>query len=108
MKKEMKYILAQEFITKHLKINPTSGDIVRAARITNDFTLDDLCSITGIAKSFLSNIENNKRKIGVQSALKIAAALGLHPATILFPEGSDSPLKRKIEQRREQFLKKRS
>lgn len=108
-KKKIDATDSQEFIAKHLGKNITSGDIVRAARLSMSFSQDELAELTGIKKSFISTIENNKRKIGVSSALKIAAATGLHPATILFPKGfMNTDAVKEIERKRNLLLKKKA
>lgn len=53
------------------------GDRIRAAREKRRWTQDQLASAAGISKGFLSDIENDKRNISSESALKIADALGI-------------------------------
>lgn len=54
---------------------------------TDGMTLEELSEVTGIDKGNLSAIENDRKPIGVKAATKIGLAIGLHPATILFPNG---------------------
>ena len=44
-------------------------------------------SITGIAEANISSIENDHLEIGVKRAALFAAAFGVEPSLILFPEG---------------------
>jgi transcriptional regulator with XRE-family HTH domain len=53
------------------------GDRVRAAREKRNWTQEQLAEAAGISKGFLSDIENDKRNISSESALKIADALGI-------------------------------
>jgi transcriptional regulator with XRE-family HTH domain len=53
------------------------GDRVKAAREKRNWTQEQLAEIAGISKGFLSDIENDKRNISSESALKIADALGI-------------------------------
>lgn len=65
----------------------STGEMVRAFRKARSFTLDKLAEITGIPITNLSAIENNKIDLGVKRAGMLAAALGVHPQDILFPNG---------------------
>ena len=56
---------------------PQSGDRIRAIRGQRNWTQEELAEAAGISKSFLSDIENGKRNISSESALKIADALGI-------------------------------
>ncbi len=65
----------------------TVGMTVRAYRKRWGFTLEEVGKLTGISKSNLSAIENDKVDLGVKRAGLLAAALGVHPQRILFPNG---------------------
>ena len=56
---------------------PQSGDRIKAARENLNWTQEQLAEAAGISKGFLSDIENDKRNISSESALKIADALGI-------------------------------
>ena len=56
---------------------PQSGDRIKAARENLNWTQGQLAEAAGISKGFLSDIENDKRNISSESALKIADALGI-------------------------------
>jgi transcriptional regulator with XRE-family HTH domain len=53
------------------------GDRIKAAREKRNWTQEQLAQAAGISKGFLSDIENDKRNISSESALKIADALGI-------------------------------
>lgn len=53
------------------------GDRIKAARERRNWTQEQLAEAAGISKGFLSDIENDKRNISSESALKIADALGI-------------------------------
>jgi transcriptional regulator with XRE-family HTH domain len=56
----------------------TLGDRIRDARETRKkWTQDDLAKETGLSKSFLSEIENDKRTPSAGNVLRIANALGV-------------------------------
>jgi hypothetical protein len=58
-----------------LRASRTSGEVLWCYRDNAGITLDELAEKSGIAKSHLSEMENNKRPIGVKSAKKLATAL---------------------------------
>ena len=72
----------------NLDNSPTTiGQIVRAFRKGCGFTLNILSEITGIPETHLSQIENDRIDLGIKRAEILAAALGVRPQDILFPEG---------------------
>lgn len=79
-------IEALEFIDTLIEGNITPGKIIQARRESLGLTQKDIADITGLKTTFISAVENDKRNIGVQTATKIAAAIALHPSSILFPE----------------------
>lgn len=84
----------------------TPGQIVRARRESLGLTQKDVSELTGIKTTFLSAVENDKRNLGVDTASKIAAAIGLHPSSILFPDDFDVDKEiAKIIKKREKLLK---
>ena len=69
------------------QVQTTSGGVIKAFRKNFHITQTELAEITGIAETNISAIENNKIDIGVKRAVFIAAALGIDPSLILFPNG---------------------
>ena len=58
-----------------LRKSRTSGEVLWCYRDNAGLTLDELAEKSGIAKSHLSEMENNKRPIGLRTAKKLAEAL---------------------------------
>ncbi len=58
-----------------LSASITSGQVLACYRDNAGLTLDDLSKKCGIAKSHLSEMENDKRPIGVKTAKMLAEAL---------------------------------
>ncbi len=56
---------------------PTPGDRIREAREAKGWTQEQLGDKAQISKGFLSDVENNKRNVSAENALKIADALGI-------------------------------
>ena len=71
-------------------INTTPGGVIKAFRRNFQITQQELAVVTGIAETNLSAIENDKIEIGIKRAVLIAAALGIDPASILFPHGYEA------------------
>ena len=104
-----KEINALEFLDKLIEGNITPGRVIQARREVLGLTQKDVSEITGLKTTFVSAVENNRRNIGIQTASTLAAALGLHPSSILFPEGItlDKDLE-KIVKKRIQILKRKA
>jgi transcriptional regulator with XRE-family HTH domain len=68
----------------------TPGQVMRAKRKNFGITLEEVEDATGISQSNLSLYENDKKKIGLVQATKIALVIGLHPMSILFPNGLEN------------------
>ena len=60
---------------QELRKSRTSGEVLWCYRDNAGLTLDELAEKSGIAKSHLSEMENNKRPIGLKTAKKLAEAL---------------------------------
>jgi len=61
------------------------GQSVRIARELNELSQNELAGLTGIAQSTISAIETDRVKLGADRAKKLARALKVHPAVLLFP-----------------------
>lgn len=82
------------------------GKTVRAIRKHLGLTLKDVEEITGIAESNLSSIENDKIDITKHYAEVLGVVLGLHPSSILYPNGTfkkDKGIK-EIENKAKKFI----
>lgn len=93
-----------------VKDEATPGDMLRAFRKREGFTLKDMEAITGIKESNLSALENGRIGITQHYAEIFAAALDVHPTAFLYPDGEfkkDAEIIR-IEKKRHQILKKKS
>lgn len=98
----------ENLINKNLKEKSTSGSLLKAFRKSLNLTQNDLAEITGMKRPNLSALENGEH-MTVQNAEKFAAALGIHPSTLLYPNGEF--VKKgdliKIEQKAAQVLKRK-
>jgi transcriptional regulator with XRE-family HTH domain len=97
----------QDFFSLKLE-KATPGQVIKAFRRNFKITLKELGEITGISQTNLSAIENDRVDIGVRRAVLIAAALGVEPSVILFPEGFESPYQdeiNRVKKAAKQFFK---
>ncbi len=75
----------------------TPGKVIRAVRKNFNITQQELAEVTGIAETNLSAIENDKIEIGVKRAVLIAAALGIGPSGLLFPNGYETVYQKDVK-----------
>lgn len=74
------------------------GARIRATRLSKTLTLEDLSEKTGLSKSFLSNVENNRTSPSINSLEKIAQSLEI-PISVLFLQRNFIPQIVTAEQR---------
>jgi transcriptional regulator with XRE-family HTH domain len=82
--------MGDKFLELLSKLDPSelsSGILVRSIRKTLGFTLKEIEEITGIKEQNLSALETSKMDMTKHYAEILGAALGVHPSTILFPNG---------------------
>jgi len=97
---------ALSFIDSLIGEEVTSGKIVRSRRLTLGMTQKDLAELADMKTTFISSVENDRRSLGVHGATKLAIALGLHPSSILFPNGVEmSKELKRILRNRERYIK---
>jgi transcriptional regulator with XRE-family HTH domain len=63
----------------------TPGQAVRITRDFAELSQAELASRAGLAQGTLSAIESGKANLGAERAKRLARALGVHPAALLFP-----------------------
>lgn len=73
------------FVKSKTRLELTSGAAVRIAREMLGLSQNDLAKKCKIPQSTISGIEANKIALGVERATKLARALHVHPAVLLFP-----------------------
>ena len=100
---------AKDFFNDFFTEKVTPGRVIKANRKNLKITLEEISLLTGIDTGNLSSIENDKKQVGVKTAIKIGLALGLHPSSILFPNGYqiEDPEIMSIKKKSEVFLSKK-
>jgi transcriptional regulator with XRE-family HTH domain len=75
-----------DFVKSKKRVNLSPGDSVRVAREMLGLSQNDLAQKCKIPQSTISGIESDKISLGVERAKKLAIAMGVHPAVLLFPD----------------------
>jgi transcriptional regulator with XRE-family HTH domain len=66
------------------------GDSVRIARELQEMTQAELAKACGIPQPTLSSLESGRVTLGAERAEKLARALKVHPAVLLWPNWDES------------------
>ncbi len=64
----------------------TVGEAVRVTRELQELTQSELAVRAGLSQPIISGIEGGRIALGVERAKRLARALRVHPAVILFPD----------------------
>jgi transcriptional regulator with XRE-family HTH domain len=64
----------------------TSANVIRKLRLELKMSQLDLAKASGLTQTEISGIESGRIQIGMKRALKLAKALRVHPAIVLFSE----------------------
>jgi transcriptional regulator with XRE-family HTH domain len=75
-----------EFRPARSRLPLSRGDTVRITRELQDLTQAELSEASGIPQPTISAIEKGRVTLGIDRAEKLARALKVHPAVLLFPQ----------------------
>ena len=70
--------------TSHAVVTP--GESLKMIRELQGYTQEQLAELSGIKQSNISALERNSAQFGRERCLKLAKALRVHPAVLLFPD----------------------
>ncbi len=70
------------------------GDSVRIARELQEMTQAELAAASGIPQGTISSLEKGRVTLGAERAEKLARALKVHPAVLLWPNWEEGEAKR--------------
>jgi len=73
------------YIPARVRVALTPGDSVRIARELQQMTQAELAEASGIPQPTISSIESGRATLGAARAEKLARALEVHPAVLLWP-----------------------
>jgi len=74
-----------EYIPARVRVALAPGDSVRIARELQEMTQAELAEASGIPQPTISSIESGRVTLGAERAEKLARALKVHPAVLLWP-----------------------
>ncbi len=97
-------------VLNEIDSKPTApGELVRSARQRFDLTQEEVCGLTGLRRENLSALENGRVQMTAHYAELFGAVFGLHPASILFPNGQQERTGKllAIEKKARELLRKK-
>ena len=77
------------YVPARTRVRLTPGDAVRVAREAQEMTQAQLAAACGIPQGTISSLESGRATLGDVRAEKLARALRVHPAVLLWPNGWD-------------------
>jgi transcriptional regulator with XRE-family HTH domain len=90
MASRIKKAKAPAHVAARTRVALTPGNSVRIARELQEMTQAELASETGLAQGTISSIESGRVTLGAGRAEKLARALRVHPAVLLWPNWDES------------------
>jgi transcriptional regulator with XRE-family HTH domain len=73
------------YVAAHARVKLTPGDSVRVIRELQELTQVELAAASDVPQSAISAIECGRAALGAERAEKLARALKVHPAVLLWP-----------------------
>jgi transcriptional regulator with XRE-family HTH domain len=86
---------AARYVPARVRVRLTVGQQVRNVRELQEMTQGELAKSSGVPQPTISSIEADRVSIGVERAEKLARALKVHPAVLLWPNGWDATVETK-------------
>ena len=74
------------YMPERTYVEMTSGAMLRTLRELQEMTQTDLEKASGVPQTTISALETDSINLGVERARKLAAALKVHPAILIFPD----------------------
>lgn len=76
----------KDFTIEKVRCVVTPGKSLKILRDFQEMSQNELALLSGISQSNISAFENGSKQMGRDTAIKLAKALKVHPAVILFPD----------------------
>lgn len=89
----MASIKKSDFRPARVHVTLTPADSVRITRGFQEMTQHELAKASGVPQSAIAGIESGKVPLGADRAEKLARALKVHPATLMWPQWEAEPAK---------------
>lgn len=87
-------VLKKGFARARTRVVLSPGDSLRIARELQEMTQGELAAASGIPQGTISSLEKGRVTLGAERAEKLARALDVHPAVLLWPNWEESEAKR--------------
>jgi transcriptional regulator with XRE-family HTH domain len=85
---------SKTYVPARVRVDLTPGDSVRIARELQEMTQAELAAASGISQGTISSIESGRVTLGAERAEKLARALKVHPAVLVWPSWESAEAKR--------------
>ncbi len=85
----------KEYVPAVPRVRLTPGGMVRVARETHEMTQAELSKKSGIPQPAISAIESGRESLGIERAEKLAIALRVHPAVLVWPSWNATAAKKR-------------
>jgi transcriptional regulator with XRE-family HTH domain len=85
MASTIKKAKATAYVRSRVRVSLAPGDAVRIAREVQEMTQAELAEASSISQPTISSIESGRATLGAERAEKLARALKVHPAVLLWP-----------------------
>lgn len=76
----------RDTVPARIRTRMTPGEMLRTVRELQELTQAELAKVSGVSQPAISAVESGTAALGVDRARKLAEALAVHPAVLLFPD----------------------
>lgn len=84
-KRTAKRTTRSEYVPAKVRVKLSPGDAVRVTRELQEMTQAALAAASGLTQPTISGIESGRLTLGAERAERLARALRVHPAVLLWP-----------------------
>lgn len=96
MASKVKKLKPTKYIPARTRVALAPCDSVRIARELQEMTQADLAAASGIPQPTISSIESGRVTLGAERAEKLARALKVHPAVLLWPNWDEAAASKRV------------
>src|SRR3990170_3177739 len=97
MASKIKKTKSTGYVHARVRVALAPGDAVRVARELQEWTQAELAEASGIPQPTISSIESGRATLGAERAERLARALKVPPAVLLWPNWDEVVSKRVTE-----------
>ena len=78
--------MSEATVPARLRAHMTPGEMLRTLRELQEMSQAELALASGVSQPAISTVESGSAPLGLERARKLAEALRVHPAVLLFPD----------------------